>query len=56
MMKDPVCGMEVDDKKAPTSTYQGKQYAFCGPECKKTFDQHPEKYVSAGKREKVGKT
>jgi YHS domain-containing protein len=56
MMKDPVCGMDVDEKKAPSSNYQGKQYAFCSPECKKTFDQHPEKYAGATKREKVGKT
>jgi YHS domain-containing protein len=51
MMKDPVCGMQVDEKKAPTSNYQGKQYAFCGPQCKKTFDAKPESY--AGTREEV---
>lgn len=55
MMKDPVCGMDVDEKKAPTSTHQGKQYAFCGKDCKKTFEQDPEKYANAGKREKASK-
>ena len=51
MMKDPVCGMQVDEKKAPTSTYQGKQYAFCGPQCKAEFDAKPAAY--AGSREPV---
>ena len=56
MTKDPVCGMEVEEKKAPTSTYGGKLYAFCGPDCKEAFDQNPKRYVTAGKQEKVGKT
>ena len=47
MMKDPVCGMQVDEKKAPTSTFQGKQYAFCGHQCKAAFDAKPEAYVNA---------
>lgn len=30
MAKDPVCGMEVEEKKAAgTSMYQGKIYYFC---------------------------
>ena len=56
MMRDPVCGMDVDEKKnPPASTYRGKHYAFCGQECKKTFDQNPEKYAASGKPEEVGK-
>ena len=32
MEKDPVCGMQVDPKKAAgTSEYQGKTYYFCNP-------------------------
>jgi len=46
MTKDPVCGMQVDEKKAPTSTYQGKQYAFCGPQCKAEFDSKPAAYAN----------
>jgi YHS domain-containing protein len=46
MTKDPVCGMQVDENKAPaTSSYQGKQYAFCGQECKDKFDEQPERYA-----------
>jgi YHS domain-containing protein len=46
MAIDPVCGMTVDEKKAPArSEYQGKTYYFCAVGCKKAFDQDPEKYI-----------
>lgn len=46
MAKDPVCGMEIDEKSAAGKTeYQGKTYYFCSPGCKKAFDKEPEKYV-----------
>jgi YHS domain-containing protein len=45
MIKDPVCGMQVDDKKAQaTSMHGGQRYAFCSQECKNKFDQNPERY------------
>ena len=48
MAKDPVCGMECDEKTAPAkSEYKGKTYYFCAPGCKKTFDANPEKYIGA---------
>ena len=54
MTKDPVCGMEVNPKKAPTSTYEGKQFAFCSQECKELFDQDPQEYAAAaGTQEEV---
>lgn len=44
--KDPVCGMDVDERTArATSTYQGKTYCFCSPGCKETFDENPEKFA-----------
>ncbi len=47
MAKDPVCGMEVDEKMAPAkSEYKGKTYYFCSPGCKKAFDADPEKYLT----------
>jgi YHS domain-containing protein len=55
MTKDPVCGMEVDEKTAPTSTYRGKQYAFCGEDCKKAFDQDPKKFTASGQPAQAGK-
>lgn len=46
MAKDPVCGMEVDEKTAAaTSQYKGRTYYFCAPGCKTAFDKDPEKYV-----------
>jgi len=47
MAKDPVCGMEVDEKApADTSEYKGKTYYFCAPGCKRAFDADPEKYLA----------
>jgi Cu+-exporting ATPase len=46
MAKDPVCGMNVDEKKAATtSTHAGKTYYFCSAGCKATFEKAPEKYA-----------
>jgi YHS domain-containing protein len=45
MTKDPVCGMQIDDKKAPaTSMHGGQHYVFCSQDCKNKFDQNPERY------------
>ena len=46
-VKDPVCGMMVDDQTAPArSTYQGNTYYFCGEDCKKQFDANPSRYTA----------
>ena len=46
MVKDPVCGMEVDPKTTTNkSDYKGQTYYFCSPGCKKAFETNPEKYV-----------
>lgn len=51
MTKDPVCGMQVNEKNAPaSSTYEGKKYSFCGQDCKRKFDQQPEKYVHSSQQ------
>ena len=42
---DPVCGMEVDPKTAPSASYDGKTYYFCSPEDKAKFVKNPEPYV-----------
>ncbi len=47
MAIDPVCNMEVDEKKATWKTeYKGKTYYFCAPGCKTAFDKDPQKYVT----------
>ncbi len=50
MAKDPVCGMEIDEKKASaTVTYKGTTYYFCSQECKASFQKSPDRYVAGGK-------
>lgn len=50
MIRDPVCGMEVEEKKAAaTSAYKGKTYYFCAQGCKAAFDKEPEKYLKGEK-------
>jgi len=49
MARDPVCGMDVDPKEAAgESEYKGETYYFCGPGCKRAFDENPEKFVGEG--------
>ncbi len=46
MVKDVVCGMQVDPAKAAASSeYQGRTYYFCAMACKTKFDANPAKYV-----------
>ncbi len=48
---DPMCGMEVDERRAAaasrTSVYEGRTYYFCADECKKRFDADPAKHAQA---------
>jgi YHS domain-containing protein len=49
--RDPVCGMDVDEKKAAAvAAYKGQTYYFCAPACKTTFEKAPEKYVGQAKK------
>ena len=51
MAKDPICGMEVNEKIAKHKTeYRGKTYYFCSHICKATFDKDPAKYASGQMR------
>lgn len=44
--RDPVCGMEVDERKAKFKTeYAGKTYYFCAEKCKKKFEKDPKKFI-----------
>ena len=46
MVKDPVCGMDVDPETAPgKSEYNGHTYYFCSIGCKLEFDRDPEKFA-----------
>ncbi len=48
VVKDPVCGLNIDEGKAKSaglkSDYQGKTYYFCSEECQKKFDKMPARY------------
>jgi YHS domain-containing protein len=50
MAKDPVCGMNVDEKTTKLKTeYMGKTYYFCNQSCKTTFDKNPARYAGGGR-------
>lgn len=48
MVKDPVCGMEIDSKSAfATREHMGQKYSFCSENCVKQFDQNPHQFIQA---------
>ncbi len=48
MAKDPVRGMEVDEKEAAaTFAYEGQTYYFCAQACKKAFEREPDRYAGS---------
>src|SRR5579864_822627 len=47
LVKDPVCGMDVDPARAAASyDYAGRTYFFCNPMCLEKFRADPEKYLA----------
>jgi len=45
-VKDPVCGMALDDRDAVGSAqHEGKTYYFCSQQCKATFQKRPEDFA-----------
>ncbi len=59
MKKDPVCGMEVEEKTRYQYTYKGKTHYFCSQHCQELFKKDPEtilktrKYDAAEKSRKI---
>ncbi len=45
MAKDPVCGMNVDEKKAAKISYKGKTYYFCSATCQFAFEKNPKQFA-----------
>lgn len=46
MARDPVCGMNIDEKNAKfRSEYMGETYRFRSKQCKNIFDKNPAKYA-----------
>jgi Cu+-exporting ATPase len=55
VVKDPVCGMDVETADAAGHTkYAGETYYFCGLACKEKFNKNPAQYV--GKQAEVPKS
>lgn len=50
MKKDPVCGMDVDEKKAAKKEHEGETYYFCGPTCQWAFENNPDQFIKKGKK------
>ena len=49
MATDPVCGMRVDESRAPArSEYGGRSVYFCSLGCKIAFDQDPARWLGEG--------
>ncbi|HEY3336325.1 MAG TPA: YHS domain-containing protein [Candidatus Limnocylindrales bacterium] len=50
--EDPVCGMTVDlaqaREKGLVTTYEGREYGFCGKGCLLEFGDDPETFLAAG--------
>jgi len=46
MIKDPVCGMSVDEKKTPQAArHEGTRYYFCSTGCRDAFTKNPTKFA-----------
>lgn len=49
-MRDPVCGMEIEEQAAVASqVYDGRTYYFCSEACEEQFLEKPEFFVGAQK-------
>lgn len=47
MVKDPVCGMDIETEDAAgTSIYRGETVYFCALQCKERFDAEPEAFMA----------
>lgn len=51
MVKDPVCGMKVDEQNTPDETtleYESNTYYFCSTHCKRMFESNPLEFIESG--------
>ena len=46
MAKDPVCGMQIEERQASaTAEHKGQTFYFCSQDCKTKFDRDPQRYA-----------
>jgi YHS domain-containing protein len=53
MAKDPVCNMDVDEKKSAKLKHKSKIYYFCSPTCQWAFKENPEQFMSSKEKIKM---
>jgi Cu+-exporting ATPase len=47
LLKDPVCGMQVDPARAVSVDHNGEKFYFCSPDCATRFQADPDKFIHA---------
>ncbi len=53
LVKDPVCGMDVDPATAAfRTTYEGRTYYFCSQGCERSFVADPKRYLNLAQNQK----
>lgn len=53
MTRDPVCGMQIDEKKAEGKIrHEGEIYYFCSTGCREKFARDPKRFVPAPGQER----
>lgn len=53
-LTDIVCGAAVVSEKPQFfSEYDGRTYPFCSPECKRKFDDHPDRFIQQRAKDEV---
>jgi len=55
MKKDPVCGMDVEEKTRYQYTFKGKTYYFCSQHCQELFKKDPETILKTRKHDAAEK-
>jgi len=45
-MKDPVCGMEINEKH-DSLEHKGNKYYFCCASCRWAFEQNPDQFTAS---------
>ncbi len=46
LIRDPVCGMTVEEDGAVTESYQGRTYHFCAAGCRREFLDDPSSFIA----------
>ena len=48
LVRDPVCGMNVEPEQSVTVEHAGRRYSFCSRGCRGEFQQSPEQFLQSG--------